>query len=80
MRKESQLTEANGKPVRVTITAEGQENHAPRCGPFDFNFRVWDENPRTLMGLPRSTVATIQDVRKTIDAVSGIQVYRDRRF
>jgi signal transduction histidine kinase len=78
MRKESPLTEGNGRPVRVTITAEGEENHAPRCGPFDFDFRVWDREPEDLDELAKEYGSTIQDVRKDLDAVSGIQVYRDR--
>ncbi|MFI5417823.1 MAG: ATP-binding protein [Candidatus Lutacidiplasmatales archaeon] len=76
--RELPLIEASGKPVTVKITAEGEETHLPRCGPFDFDFRVWDREPEDLGELATEYGSTIQDVRKDLDAVSGIQVYRDR--
>jgi signal transduction histidine kinase len=76
--KESDLLESGSKPVRITIPTEGEEDHPPRCGPFEFDFRVWDREREDLGELVTEPHSTIQDIRRDLDAVAGIQVYRDR--
>lgn len=76
--KDQPLVEAGNKPVQVMITNPPEEEHAPRCGPFEFDFRVWDREPDDIEELATEFRSTIQDVRKDLDALSGVQVYRDR--
>jgi len=51
---------------------EGQE---PTCGPFRFELRVWDRDE--LGNIVQETGGTIRSVRKDLDAVAGINIYRD---
>jgi len=48
----------------------------PTCGPFKFEMRVWNRDKDSLNQLVTDKLS-IQDVRKDLDAVSGITIYRD---
>jgi hypothetical protein len=54
-----------------------QGGRLPRCGPFTFEFRVWDRQKEDLDPLAKSLNSTIRDIRRDLDAASGISVYRD---
>jgi hypothetical protein len=54
-----------------------QGGRLPRCGPFAFEFRVWDRQKEDLDPLAKSLNSTIRDIRRDLDAASGISVYRD---
>lgn len=64
----------NGK--RPTIHVQGRR--VPSCGPFKFEFRVWDRQTDDLEPLAREFNSTIREIRRDLDAASGISVYRDR--
>lgn len=49
----------------------------PTCGPLTFEFRVWDRQKEDLEPLARTLNSTIRDIRRDLDAASGISVYRD---
>ncbi len=55
-----------------------QGGRKPSCGPFSFEFRVWDRQRDDLQPLAEAFNATIRDIRRDLDAASGISVYRDR--
>jgi len=48
----------------------------PTCGPFKIEIRVWNRDPDSLNMLVTPKLK-IQDIRKDLDAVSGITIYRD---
>jgi len=48
----------------------------PECGPFKIEIRAWDRDKDSLSQLMTDKLS-IQDVRKDLDAVSGITIYRD---
>jgi signal transduction histidine kinase len=53
-------------------------NRPPQCGPFHIELRVWDRDARSLAELIReSGYVAIRDVRRDLDSVAGINVYRD---
>lgn len=51
------------------------ETRLLECGPLDIELRVWDRDE--LGNVVQKTQSTIQDVRKDLDAVAGINIYRD---
>jgi signal transduction histidine kinase len=54
-----------------------QGGRLPACGPFAFEFRVWDRQKDDLDPLVKSLNSTLRDIRRDLDAASGISVYRD---
>ena len=49
----------------------------PNCGPFSFEFRVWDRSNDDLRPLAEEFQSTLRDVRRDLDTASGIGIYRD---
>lgn len=49
----------------------------PQCGPFTFEFRVWDRTNEDLRPLASEFGSTLRDIRRDLDAASGIRIYRD---
>jgi signal transduction histidine kinase len=45
------------------------------CGPLSLELRVWDRDE--LGNVVQKTHSTIQDVRRDLDAVAGVNIYRD---
>lgn len=71
--KESALLEA-GRPPRIRLKGDKE----PRCGPFEFEFRVWDREPKDLNPLARELNSTVRNLRRDLNAACGISIYRDR--
>jgi signal transduction histidine kinase len=46
-----------------------------QTGPFEVELRIWDRDE--LGNVVQKTVSTLQDVRRDLDAVAGINIYRD---
>lgn len=67
------LLEDNAKP-RIVLPG----GRKPTCGPFEFEFRVWDRTPEDLDPLAKELGVTVRDLRRDLDAASGISMYRDR--
>lgn len=61
-----------GQPPRVLLGG-----NPPSCGPFEFELRVWDRGREDLDHLVRELGSTLRDVRRDLDAASGLSVYRD---
>ena len=51
------------------------ETRPTECGPLDLELRVWDRDE--LGNVVQKTHSTIQDIRRDLDAVAGINIYRD---
>ncbi len=47
----------------------------PQCGLLSVELRIWDRDE--LGNLVQATKSTLQDVRKDLDAIAGINIYRD---
>jgi len=45
------------------------------CGPLDLELRVWDRDD--LGNVIQKTNSSVQDIRRDLDAVAGINIYRD---
>jgi signal transduction histidine kinase len=64
------------KGEKQVIRAQG--GRIPNCGPFRFEFRVWDRQREYLEPLAGELGSTVRDIRRDLNAASGISVYRDR--
>ncbi|HEX4053853.1 MAG TPA: ATP-binding protein [Tepidisphaeraceae bacterium] len=51
------------------------ETRAIECGPIEIELRVWDRDE--LGNVVQKTHSTIKDIRRDLDAVAGINIYRD---
>jgi len=76
------LKDAKGNFVLHAIKApeskdgdEPTETRAIECGPLELELRVWDRDE--LGNVVQKTHSTIQDIRRDLDAVAGINIYRD---
>jgi signal transduction histidine kinase len=69
--KKQVLTDGDGYLIRL------HGGRLPTCGPLTFEFRVWDRQKEDLEPLARTLSSTIRDIRRDLDAASGISVYRD---
>lgn len=49
----------------------------PICGPFSFEFRVWDREQESLEGLATTIDSTVKDIRRDLNEAAGISIYRD---
>jgi signal transduction histidine kinase len=54
------------------LLAGGKE---PRCGPFQIELKVWDRED--LESLADDLGSTVRDIRRDLNAASGINIYRD---
>jgi signal transduction histidine kinase len=52
-----------------------KESEDVACGPLEVELRVWDRDD--LGNVIQKTHSSVQDVRRDLDAVAGINVYRD---
>jgi signal transduction histidine kinase len=62
----------HGKRPRVLIAGE-----PPACGPFSFEFRVWDRTDEDLRQLAAEFHSSLRDIRRDLNAASGVGIYRD---
>ena len=53
------------------------DGHAPQCGPFHIELRVWDREAKDLAELVELYGSTLKDVRSNLNSVAGINIYRD---
>jgi signal transduction histidine kinase len=51
------------------------ETRAIECGTIELELRIWDRDE--LGNVVQKTHSTIQDIRRDLDAVAGINIYRD---
>lgn len=54
-----------------------EDGSRPRCGPFRFEFKVWDRGPNDLQSLAERFGSTVRDIRRDLDQACGIAIYRD---
>lgn len=47
------------------------------AGPFSFEFKIWDRDSENLNNLAQETNALVNDIKKDLDELCGISIYRD---
>lgn len=70
------LLEDDGTKPKVLIQDQ-PVRRSPRCGPFEFELRVWDRQKEDLEPLADELHSTLRDIQRDLNAASGISVYRD---
>jgi signal transduction histidine kinase len=75
---QERFTESDKTPVKVVIEREDEEDRPPTCGPFDFDFRVWDRDRDSMAEIAAALGGSSAEAGSVLDAIGGIQVYRDR--
>lgn len=50
----------------------------PACGPFRFEFRVWERQREELEPLAKELGSTLREIQRDLNSASGINVYRDK--
>jgi len=54
-----------------------EKGRPPRCGPFDFELRIWDRDREALGALAEELHTTLRDLRRDLNEASGVSIYRD---
>lgn len=54
---------------------EHEEEGAPLCGPIEIDLRIWDRDE--LGNIEQATGSVIADIRRDLDSIAGINIYRD---
>jgi len=49
----------------------------PACGPFSFEFRVWNREEEYIENLAKELKTTKRDIKRDLNEAAGISVYRD---
>jgi signal transduction histidine kinase len=49
-----------------------------KTGPFEFDFRVWDRDGDALKEVALETETKVNEVKKALNEISGISIYRDK--
>jgi len=66
-------------PIALNGFVPVDKDRPPQCGPFSFEFKVWDREPKDLEPLARElgSGSTVRSLRDDLDAASGVSIYRD---
>jgi signal transduction histidine kinase len=67
-----QILEGGQLPKVTGLAGEGLQS-----GPFTFELRVWDRTSEDLRAVASEFESTLKDIRRDLDAASGIRIYRD---
>ena len=82
---------ANGNPLNIVFYSKkmGEEETLPieafslpkgrsySAGPFSFEFKIWDRDSESLEKLADETQSIVRNVKKDLDDLCGISIYRD---
>lgn len=55
----------------------GKDFKIPTCGPFKFEFRVWNRDNDSIKQLARETGSFVTGIKKDLNQAAGISIYRD---
>lgn len=73
--KRKNINESIVKVFLLKNSVSGKVDRKPSCGPFEFEFRVWDRD--LLVELSEELGIGTQEIRKDLDSAPGISIYRD---
>lgn len=69
------LSTTQAKDLLKSIPEDELENRKIQTGPFEVELRIWDRDE--LGNIVQKTDSTLIDIRRDLDAVAGINIYRD---
>jgi signal transduction histidine kinase len=75
------FSKKEGKEKKVNIKKEEFKLRDPLreslSGPFSFEFRVWNRDTDSIRNLAKEINSTTKNIRKDLDDLAGISIYRD---
>ena len=69
------LSDEQAESLIKGIPQDELEKREIQTGPFEVELRIWDRDE--LGNVIQKTISTLKDVRRDLDAVAGINIYRD---
>lgn len=69
------LSDEQAKEQIKSISQKELEQRKIQTGPFEIELRIWDRDD--LNNILQKTDSTIRNVRRDLDAVAGVNIYRD---
>lgn len=70
-----ELRDIQGSTYEKVEGEKAPETRPVECGPLELELRVWDRDE--LGNVVQKTHSTLQDIRRDLDAVAGVNIYRD---
>jgi signal transduction histidine kinase len=67
----------DGKATSVDEVVTLDKGSSPQCGPFEFEFKIWDRDREALNVLEAELRSTVPDLRRDLDEACGVSIYRD---
>lgn len=69
------FTREQAKSQKEDLSEEEFEERKIRTGPLDIELRIWDRDE--LDNIIQKTESTLRDIRRDLDALAGVNIYRD---
>lgn len=73
---DGQITVGDRPPETVQQKLRGADA-TPSCGPFSVEIRAWDRDRQGLKPLAEKLELSVSEIRRTLNALSGVSIYRD---
>ena len=67
----------NRKGKAIDEVVKLDKGRTPKCGPFAFEFKIWDRDRDALGALVGELRSTVRDLRRDLDDACGVSIYRD---
>lgn len=74
-RREGDSSEILMLEKKQRSVVDNPELASPVCGPLQIELRIWDRDE--LGNVEQATGSTLRDVRRDLDSIAGINIYRD---
>lgn len=75
------FSKKNNKTIPLNILIEEfklkNPYRLPMCGPFQFEFKVWNRDSDSIKNLANDIESTVKNVKGDLDDLAGISIYRD---
>ena len=63
--------------INLDISKELRPKRENRTGKFSFKFYTWDRDNESLLEHAKNIGSTVREIKRDLDALSGISIYRD---
>ncbi len=75
------FSKKNNETIPLSLSIEEfnlrNPNRLPICGPFQFEFKVWNRDSDSIKSLANDIESSVKNVKGDLDDLAGISIYRD---
>jgi nitrogen-specific signal transduction histidine kinase len=75
------FSKKNNESIPLSLSIEEfnlrNPSRIPICGPFQFEFKVWNRDSDSIKSLANDIESTVKNVKGDLDDLAGISIYRD---